>query len=790
MKASNRKGVGSALPNMEATPSKRDANGTAKGSSTAGMKNVDSAFHVTGRSIYLDDIPVQQGTLFALPYDAPSAHAHVKKLDLSKALAVPGVVRILTYKDVPGENQIGSIIQDEPLLVEDEIHFWGMPMALIVATSEDVARQARALISVELEELPVITDPRVAREKGELIIPPRRFQMGDTNKAWSECAHVFEGRTETNGQEHLYIETQGAYARLTEHGSVRISSSTQGPNAVQIAVARVLGIPMHNVEVDVTRLGGGFGGKEDQASAWAALVALAAFVLKKPVKFSMHRMDDMRMTGKRHPYSSDFKIGFDKDLKIVAYEATFHQNAGASADLSPAVMERTLFHATNSYFIPNVDVTAYCCRTNLPSNTAFRGFGGPQGMFVIEAAIAKAAQELNVSARDIQKRNLLKEGNEFPYGQIADRVLADETWELADKTFDFDKQQAEIDAFNVKSTTHKKGMAIMPITFGISFTNTPMNNARALVHVYQDGSVGVSTGGVEMGQGLNTKMVQVAAAVFGIGTERIKIESTNTTRVANTSPSAASATADLNGKALEIACNAILERIKEKASRMLNPGSSPGHTDAITIENEAVLNDGQATELDWDKLVYACRWDRVNLSESGHYATPEIHYDKAKEKGHPFSYHVYGTAAVMVTVDCVRGTYVTDAVKLVHDFGKRINDAVDIGQIEGGVVQGIGWMTMEEIVYNEKGRLLSNALSTYKIPDIHSVPKELRIEALPTDGHPMAIRRGKATGEPPLMYGIGAYFAIENAVRAFNPKYVAKYNAPFTPEKVLMALYK
>ncbi|MBP9139278.1 MAG: molybdopterin-dependent oxidoreductase [Flavobacteriales bacterium] len=760
------------------------AHGFAVGSTTASMKNVDSAFHVTGRSIYLDDIPVQQGTLYALPYDAPSAHAHVKKLDLSKALTVPGVVRILTYKDVPGENQIGGIIPDEPLFAEDEIHFWGMPVALIVATSEDVARQARALVNIELEELPVITDPREARAKGELIIPPRRFQLGDTQKAWDKCAHIFEGRADTNGQEHLYIETQGAYAYPTEHGSVRISSSTQGPTAVQKTVARVLGVPMHKIEVDVTRLGGGFGGKEDQASAWAALVAMAAFVMKKPIKFSMHRMDDMRMTGKRHPYSSDFKIGFDKDLKIVVYEATFHQNAGASADLSPAVMERTLFHATNAYHVPNVDVTAYCCRTNLPPNTAFRGFGGPQGMFVMEAAIAKAAQTLGVSAREIQKRNLIKEGSEFSYGQIADHVLAKEAWELAEKTFDFDKQQAEIDAFNVKSETHKKGMAIMPICFGISFTNTPMNHARALVHVYQDGSVGVSTGGVEMGQGLNTKMVQVASAAFGIGVERIKLESTNTTRVANTSPSAASATADLNGKALEIGCNAILERIKEKASRILT--SKP---EAITIENEAVLNNGKATDLDWKNLIHLCHWDRVNLSESGHYATPNIHFDKTKEKGHPFAYHVYGTAAVMVTVDCIRGTYVTDAVKLVHDFGKRMNDAVDIGQIEGGVVQGLGWMTMEEIVYNDKGRLLSNALSTYKIPDIHSVPKELIIEALPTDGHPLAIRRSKAVGEPPLMYGIGVYFAIENAVRAFNPKYVAKYDAPFTPEKVLMSLY-
>ncbi|MBL0128638.1 MAG: molybdopterin-dependent oxidoreductase [Flavobacteriales bacterium] len=748
------------------------------------MKNVDSAGHVTGRSIYLDDIPVMQGTLYALPYDAPSAHAHIKKLDVSEAAAMPGVIRILTYKDIPGENQIGGIIPDEPLFAEKEVHFWGMPVALIIATSEDAAIQARKLITIELEELPVITDPREARAKGELIIPPRTFKLGDPKQAWSNCAHVFEGRADTNGQEHLYIETQGAYAYPTEHGSIRISSSTQGPTAVQKTIAKVLGVAMHKVEVDVTRLGGGFGGKEDQASAWATMVALASYLLKKPVKLAMHRMDDMRMTGKRHPYSSDFKIGLDKDLKIVAYEATFHQNAGAAADLSPAVMERTLFHATNSYFVPNVEVTAYCCRTHLPPNTAFRGFGGPQGMFVIESAIAEAARALGVSAREIQRRNLMPEGSEFSYGQIAEHVNATPAWELADKTFDFDKQQKEVDAFNAIGETHKKGMAIMPICFGISFTNTPMNHARALVHVYQDGSVGVSTGGVEMGQGLNTKMVQVAAAVFSIDPSRVKLESTNTTRVANTSPSAASATADLNGKALEIGCNAILERIKEKASRILK--SKP---EAITIENEAVMNNGQATDLDWKKLIHACHWDRVHLSESGHYATPEIHFDKSKEKGHPFAYHVYGTAVVMVTVDCIRGTYVVDAVKLVHDFGKRMNDAVDIGQIEGGLVQGLGWMTMEEIVYNDKGKLLSNALSTYKVPDIHSVPKEITIEALPTDGHPLAIRRSKAVGEPPLMYGIGVYFAIQNAIKAFRPDARMVFDAPYTPEKVLMSLY-
>ena len=749
------------------------------------MKNIDSIGHVRGESIYLDDIPVRTGTLYALVYDAPCAHARIKNVDYSKAEALPGLVRILTYRDIAGENEIGNIFQDEPLLAEDEIHFWGMPIALIIAESEYIARQAKKLISIELEELPVITDPREARAKNKLIAPPRTFKMGDTNSAWAACEYIFEGTTETNGQEHLYIETQGAYAYPTEHGSIRISSSTQGPTQVQKAVAKILGIPMHKVEVDVTRLGGGFGGKEDQATAWGVLVALAAQILKKPVKYSLHRMDDMRMTGKRHPYSSDYKIGLSKDLKILAYEATFHQNAGASADLSPAVLERTLFHATNMYSVPNVEVTAYSCRTHLPPNTAFRGFGGPQGMFVIEAAISRAANELGIAARDIQARNILQEGDEFPYGQKAEKCHAQKVWNTTLKHYNIEEIEQEIATFNSENKYYKKGMAIMPVCFGISFTNTPMNHARALVHIYQDGSVGISTGGVEMGQGLNTKMVQVAMAELSLSAQRIKIETTNTTRVANTSPSAASATADLNGKALEQACKELKKRLIETAAKHLKSDNSN-----ITIENEFVFNNNKKTDIDWEKLVQLAFLDRVCLTENGHYATPVIYFDKAKEKGHPFAYHVYGNSITVVTVDCLRGRYEIDAVKLVHDFGKKMNTPIDDGQIEGGVVQGIGWMTMEEILYNDKGKLLSNALSTYKIPDIYSVPKELIIKNLETEGHPLAIRQSKAVGEPPLMYGIGAYFAIQNAVKAFNPNYTLKYDAPFTPEKVLMGLYE
>lgn len=749
------------------------------------MKNIDSNGHVRGASIYLDDIPLLVGTLHGAVFDSPCAHGKINRVDYSKAKNLSGVVGIFTYHDIPGENQIGGIIPDEQLFAEGEVHFCGMPIALIVAETETIARAARHLIEIEIEKLPVIVDPREARAKKSLIFPPRTFKIGDTTKAWEECEYIIEGEADNEGQEHLYIETQGAYAHETENGSIRISSSTQGPTAVQRTAAKVLGIPMHKLEVDVIRLGGGFGGKEDQATAWAVMAALGAHLLKKPVKIALHRLDDMRMTGKRHPYRSDFKIGLSKDLKILAYEATFHQNAGAVADLSPAVMERTLFHATNSYYVPHATVTAYSCKTNLPPNTAFRGFGGPQGMFVIESAIAKAANTIGVTAREIQERNLLKDGDEFPYGQIVAQAEAKNAWTKARQYYKLDQIEREIESFNIRNKHFKKGMAVMPICFGISFTNTMMNNARALAHVYQDGSIGVSTGAVEMGQGVNTKMVQVAASVFSVNPDRIKVETTNTTRVANTSPSAASSTADLNGKALQQACEMILARLKQTAAKILLSQALD-----ISIINECVINKGEKTDLTWVRLVRMAFMDRVSLSENAHYATPIIHFDKSKEKGHPFAYHVYGAAIITVTVDCIRGTYQIDSVKIIHDFGKSMNPIVDLGQIEGGVVQGIGWMTMEELLYDADGQLLSNSLSTYKIPDIYSVPKEIIVEHLDTPGPDAAIQKSKATGEPPLMYGLGAYFAIQNAVKAFNPHYKLKFHAPFTPEKVLMGLYE
>ena len=749
------------------------------------MKNIDAKGHVTGKSIYVDDIPTINGTLYGVIFDSPLAHGHIESVDYSKALTLPGVITILTHEDIPGKNQIGGIIPDEELFASKDVHFAGQPIALIIAESNQIGFEARTLIDINILEKEVIVDPRQAQKNNQLILPPRTFELGDTENSWEKCAHIFEGQADSNGQEHLYIETQGAYAIPLENGHIRISSSTQGPTAVQRTTATVLNVGMHKIEVDVVRLGGGFGGKEDQATPWAVMAALGVQILNKPVKVILSRMDDMRLTGKRHPYSSDYKIGFSKDLKIMAYETTFFQNAGAAADLSPAVMERTLFHATNSYFIPNVKATAYSCKTNLPPNTAFRGFGGPQGMFVIESALAHAAQELGVSAYQLQKNNLLKNGNEFPYGQIADGVELTKIWSEMESKFDIEAVEKEINDFNSSNTDIKKGFSLMPVTFGISFTKTPMNQARALVHIYTDGSVGVSTGAVEMGQGVNTKILQITAQVFSLDPKRVKLESTNTTRVANTSPSAASSTADLNGKALHQACSALLERLKNCAADHFGAQSKD-----IEIKSETIYCQGERTDIRWNDLVLMAFLKRICLTENGHYATPRINFDMEKEKGHPFAYHVYGLALTEITIDCIRGTSQFDSVKIVHDFGKTMNPSVDFGQIEGGLVQGIGWMTMEEISYNDKGQLLSNSLSTYKVPDIYSVPKDVIIEPLKTEGNDMAILKSKAVGEPPLMYGIGAYFAIENAVRAFNPNFNSTFDAPFTHEKILMGLYE
>jgi len=746
------------------------------------MSNHEIGPHTRGESLFIGDLPDPPGLLHATVLASPIPHGRIVRLDTTPAAGIEGVACVLTAADIPGENQVGGIVQDEPLLAEGEIHFAGQPIVAVIADSPRRARQAAAAIEVEFEELPGVFDPRQAAAAGSLIVPSRTFSLGDVDETWSSCDVVIEGRSESGGQEHLYLETQSALVLPQEGKRLRIFSSTQAPTAVQRITARVLGLAMNDIEVDVARLGGAFGGKEDQATPWAAIAALAASKLRRPVRIALSRVEDMRMTGKRHPYSSDFKIGLNKDGKILAYEATYFQNAGAAADLSPAILERSLFHSTGSYFVPNVKVTALSCKTNLPPFTAFRGFGAPQAMFVMESAITRAAEVMGIDRAEIQRRNLLAEGDTFPYGMKAQQGHARRSFAEVEKRFDVSALRKEIDEHNRENRLTKRGLAMMPVCFGISFTSTFLNQAAALVHVYSDGSVSVSTGAVEMGQGVNAKMLNVAAHTLGIDAGRIAVETTNTLRVANTSPTAASSGADMNGRATEIACRAIVDRLRGVAAKTLDVD-----VEQVGISADTVTVDGKATQVGWNRLVSDAYFKRVSLSAQAHYATPKIHFDRETEKGEPFAYHVFGSAVIETTVDCLRGTYTVDRVGIVHDAGRSLNPVVDMGQLEGGLVQGIGWMTMEELLFSD-GRNLTDTLSTYKIPDILCTP-EINGHFLEDADNPNAVMRSKAIGEPPLMYGIGAYFALLDAMRAFRPDREAFFHAPMTPERVLMFLH-
>ncbi len=750
------------------------------------MLNYDSIRHVKGESVFLDDFGAPRGTLHGAVFYSPEAHGKIISIDTSEAEKYPGVKAVITAKDIPGANQIGGIIQDEKLFADTEVEFIGEPVALVIAENPLTARKAAKRIKIEIENLEVITDPKTAFEKGSLIIKqPRIYSCGNTDESWKNCDFVFEGTVETGGQEHLYLETQSSLALPLEGGSIKIISSTQNPTAIQRTAARVLAMPDNAVESEAMRLGGGFGGKEDQATAWAVMAALGCKITGKAVKIVLNRQEDMRLTGKRHPYVSDYKIGFSKEGKIISYEVVFYQNAGAAADLSPAILDRTLAHCTGSYFIPNVKATGYSCKTNLPPNTAFRGFGGPQGMFVLEAAIFSAAERMKMEPRVIQEINLLDEGDAFPYGQKTEFCKARECWNEAKSKFDFDSVKKQTDEFNERNKLFKKGFAFMPVCFGISFTNTMLNQASSLVHVYADGSVSVSTGAVEMGQGVNMKLRQVAAITFGISIDKVKSEFTNTTRNANTSATAASSGADMNGNATKLACGEILSRLKNHYRR----AAKLNDDETVEIENGYVISRGKRTDVAWERLVASAYKNRIDLSAHGFYATPNIFFDPRTNKGSPFAYHVYGTAVITVTLDCLRGTYTIDSVKAVHDFGKSINPVIDRSQAEGAVMQGIGWLTLEEVVHNDKGRLLSDTLSAYKVPDIGFTPKEIEFLFLENTERNAGVFNSKAIGEPPFMYGIAAYFALVNAVKAANNNKEVKISAPMTPEKAFMNIY-
>ncbi|HUU23303.1 MAG TPA: molybdopterin cofactor-binding domain-containing protein, partial [Phycisphaerae bacterium] len=529
--------------------------------------------------------------------------------------------------------------------------------------------------------------------------------------------------------------------------------------------------------------GGAFGGKEDQATPWAVIAALGARITGRPVKLVLSRHDDMRMTGKRHPYSSDYKLGLAADGRILAYEVVFHQNSGAAADLSTAIMERSLLHATGPYFVPNARITGHCCRTNLPPCTAFRGFGGPQAMFVIEAALDRGAQSLGIDQSALRRMNLLGDGDAFPFGMRVERCRARRCFDDAVERYGFLALAEEARRFNAEQALVKRGVSVVPICFGISFTNTILNQAGALVHVYTDGAVAVNTGAVEMGQGVNTKLLAIAAATLGVPREFVTIENTSTGKVANTSPTAASSGADINGRAAQMACEQIRERLLGVAARALGAPE-----DQLSIRDGAVLHGGAASGLDWVGLVGAAYASRVNLSAQAHFATPGIGYDRTKERGTPFAYHVWGAAVSEVTLDCLRGTYAFDRVLVTHDAGSSLDELIDRGQVEGALLQGIGWLTMEEVVYGRDGRLLTDTLSTYKVPDLLSAPR-VEIAFLDDADNPLAVLGSKAVGEPPFLYGMGTYLALVEAMRAYRPDREVDHLAPLTHERVLLFLH-
>lgn len=748
------------------------------------MRHCDSDLHVSGKSQYVDDLPAPAGMLHAAIFGSPVAHGVLKSVDFSEASALEGVHSVISFQDLPGESFIGALRNDEPLFANGEVVFRGQPIAIVVADTFELARKAVKLCQAEIELLPVITCPREAFAKGELLQETRIFEKGDVNAVWDACTTIVEGAVDLAGQEHLYLETNRARAVPKEDGQMFISSSTQSPSAVQKHVARVIGEPMHKIEVDVKRLGGGFGGKEDQATQWACMVAVAARLLNRPVQLVLNRVDDMLMTGKRHPYKQDYKIGLDAAGKILAYEVHNFQNSGAFMDLSAAVLERTVLHATNAYAIPNVKIRAAACKTNLPPNTAYRGFGGPQGMFPLEVAIEQAAKKLSVSPDWIQSRNLIADGYVMHYGQEMEACNMQRTWDEAVQHFDVPAIQKRVADFNAKNRRVKKGFAMMPVCFGISFTKTFLNQGSSLVHVYTDGSVSVTTGGIEMGQGISSNMIAICARTFGISPDRVKSNSTNTTRIANISPSAASATTDLNGNATLIACREILAGMLGVARKDLGCSA-----ESLSLQDGLVYQDGKATELTWEQLVLNTYFARVALMAHGFYTPPDIHYDPVKGYGKPFHYYTYGTCLIETTVDCVRGTYTIDASKIVHDLGRTIIPTIDRGQIEGGLAQGIGWVTLEELAFNNDGRLTSHALSTYKAPDAEFMPDVMELKLLENVDNPGGPLGSKAVGEPPFMYGIAAFFAIRRAIEAYQQLEEYEVKCPMTPERVLMSLY-
>lgn len=752
----------------------------------------ESAYqHVTGTALYTDDLVHRtKDVLHAHPVQVMRARGRITALRTGPALAVPGVVRVLTAADVPGVNDAG-MKHDEPLF-PDEVMFHGHAVAWVLGETLEAARLGAAAVEVELEELPSLVSLRDAMEAGSYHGARPLMETGDVDAGFADSVHVFTGEFEFSGQEHFYLETHAALALVDESGQLFVQSSTQHPSETQEIVAHVLGVPAHEVTVQCLRMGGGFGGKEMQPHGFAAVAALGAKLTGRPVRFRLNRTQDLTMSGKRHGFHATWKIGFDADGRIQALDATLVADGGWSLDLSEPVLARALCHIDNTYWIPHARVAGRIARTNTVSNTAFRGFGGPQGMLVIEDILGRCAPRLGLDPRELRERNFYRpgQGQTTPYGQPvtqAGRISA--VWEQVKEDARLADREREIAAFNAAHPHTKRALAITGIKFGISFNLTAFNQGGALVLIYKDGSVLINHGGTEMGQGLHTKMIQVAATALGIPSHRVRLAPTRTDKVPNTSATAASAGADLNGGAVKNACEQLRERLLGVAATRLGGNAS----DVRLTGGTARLLGGDG-EIGWDELVHTAYMQRVQLSAAGFYRTEGLHWDAKAFRGSPFKYFSYGAAATEVEVDGFTGAYRVRRVDIVHDVGDSLSPMIDVGQVEGGFVQGAGWLTLEDLRWDtgdgpDRGRLLTRAASTYKLPSFSEMPEEFHVRLLENATEEGAVYGSKAVGEPPLMLAFSVREALRQAAAAFGPAgTVVELASPATPEAVYWAV--
>jgi xanthine dehydrogenase large subunit len=746
--------------------------------------------HVTGRALYTQDLVGRTlGTLHAWPVQAPHAHARLTGLRTAAACAMPGVVRVLTAADVPGVNDAGEK-HDEPLF-PTEVMFYGHAVCWVLGETLEAARQGAEAVEADYEPLPALVTVHDAIEAGSYQGQHRTVSRGDAAAALEQAAYRFSGELEIGGQEHFYLETQAALALVDENGQIFVQSSTQHPSETQDIVAHVLGLPAHAVTVQCLRMGGGFGGKEFQPHGLAAIAALGATLTGHPVSLRLNRNQDITMTGKRHPFFATWEAGFDEGRRLCALRATLIANGGWSLDLSEPVLARALCHIDNAYWIPDIEVDGRVAKTNRPSNTAFRGFGGPQGMIVIEDILGRCAPLLGVEPDTLRHRNFYAPGQATPYGQPvrhAERLEA--IWSICTERSDFARRQAEVAAFNAAHPDTKRGLAITPVKFGISFNLTAFNQAGALVHVYKDGSVLINHGGTEMGQGLHTKMIQVAATALGVPMGLVRLAPTRTDKVPNTSATAASSGSDINGGAVRDACEQIRERLAVVAAGQL--GVHPGD---VRIADGVVTGIGfHDKQIAWAKLVHDAYFQRVQLWAAGFYRTEGLHWDAERMQGEPFKYFAYGAAAAEAEVDGFTGAYQLRRVDIVHDVGDSLSPLIDIGQIEGGFVQGAGWLTLEELRWDEgdgpnRGRLNTQAASTYKIPSFSEMPPEFHVHLFERATESGVVYGSKAVGEPPLMLAFSVREALRQAVGAFGPAgWSVDLGCPSTPEAVYWAV--